>query len=346
MENSLSDIFKRKKVIFEKLLNFGFKFKNDLYHYSKLIMNGSFRIDININQSGEVNFKVFDLSTNDEYINYRFEEQRGDFVNLVREEIKDTLFSIIDKCFENETFISNQTNRLSKLISSKYGDTPEFMWSKAPGYGVFRNPINKKWYALIMNIDKSKIDNGSGEVEIINLKLDKNEVLNLLGKKGYYKSYHMKKDDWISIILDDTLSDEIIIKYIDESHNNISLDTINRVKSEWLIPANPKYYDLIDAFKKSKIVLWKQSTLINVGDIVYLYVTAPYSEIKYKCEVLKVDIPYDYKNKDLTVNKVMQIKLLKEFSHEFTLDKLKEYEINSIRGPRRLNKDLSKALNS
>ena len=188
MENSLSDIFKRKKVIFEKLLNFGFKFKNDLYHYSKLIMNGNFRIDININQSGEVNFKVFDLSTNDEYINYRFEEQRGDFVNLIREEIKDTLFSIIDKCFENETFISNQANRLSKLISSKYGDTPEFMWPKAPGYGVFRNPINKKWYALIMNIDKSKIDNGSGEVEIINLKLDKNEVLNLLGKKGYYKS--------------------------------------------------------------------------------------------------------------------------------------------------------------
>ena len=156
----------------------------------------------------------------------------------------------------------------------------------------------------------------------------------------------MKKDDWISIILDDTLSDEIIIKHIDESHNNISLDTINRVKCEWLIPANPKYYDLIDAFKKSKIILCKQSTLINVGDIVYLYVTAPYSEIKYKCEVLKVDIPYDYKNKDLTVNKVMQIKLLKEFSHEFTLDKLKKYEINSIRGPRRLNKDLSKALNS
>ena len=346
MKNTLYDIFKRKKANFDKLLNFGFRFSDDCYFYSKLIMDSNFRIDISINKKGEVDFKVIDLSTNDEYINYRFEEQKGDFVNSIRKEIMDFLLNIINECFENELFISNQANRLSKFILFKYGDAPEFMWLKAPGYGVFRNPINNKWYALIMNIENNKIENGSGEVEIINLKLDKTHILNLLGKEGYYLPYHMKKDSWISIILDDTLTDETIMKLIEESHNNVSLDTINKVKSEWLLPANPKYYDLIIAFKKSNIILWKQSTSIKVNDIVYLYVAAPYSEIKYKCEVLKVDIPYDYKNKKLIVNKVMQIKLIKEFNKEFTLDKLKELGINSIRGPRRLSKALSIALNN
>ena len=293
MKNTLYDIFKRKKANFDKLLNFGFRFSDDCYFYSKLIMDSNFRIDISINKKGEVDFKVIDLSTNDEYINYRFEEQKGDFVNSIRKEIMDFLLNII-----------------------------------------------------IMNIEKNKIENGSGEVEIINLKLDKTHILNLLGKEGYYLPYHMKKDSWISIILDDTLTDETIMKLIEESHNNVSLDTINKVKSEWLLPANPKYYDLITAFKKSNIILWKQSTSIKVNDIVYLYVAAPYSEIKYKCEVLKVDIPYDYKNKKLIVNKVMQIKLIKEFNKEFTLDKLKELGINSIRGPRRLSKALSVALNN
>ncbi len=346
MKNTLYDIFKRKKANFDKLLNFGFRFSDDCYFYSKLIMDSNFRIDISINKKGEVDFKVIDLSTNDEYINYRFEEQKGDFVNSIRKEIMDFLLNIINECFENELFISNQANRLSKFILFKYGDAPEFMWLKAPGYGVFRNPINNKWYALIMNIKKNKIENGSGEVEIINLKLDKTHILNLLGKEGYYLPYHMKKDSWISIILDDTLTDKTIMKLIEESHNNVSLDTINKVKSEWLLPANPKYYDLITAFKKSNIILWKQSTSIKVNDIVYLYVAAPYSEIKCKCEVLKVDIPYDYKNKKLIVNKVMQIKLIKEFNKEFTLDKLKELGINSIRGPRRLSKALSIALNN
>ena len=34
----------------------------------------------------------------------------------------------------------------------------------------------------------------------------------------FYKAYHMNKKKWISIILDETLSDEDIFKYIDESY--------------------------------------------------------------------------------------------------------------------------------
>lgn len=72
-----------------------------------------------------------------------------------------------------------------------------------------------------MNIDKSKITKGSKEVEIINLKIPEEEIKTLLTKKGYYEAYHMNKKYWLTIILDDTLPDEEIIKYIDISYHLI-----------------------------------------------------------------------------------------------------------------------------
>ena len=73
-----------------------------------------------------------------------------------------------------------------------------------------------------MNINESKLNNGSEDIEIINVKLDKDKILSLLNKKGFYKAYHMNKNNWISIILNDTLKDDEIFKLIDESRKIIS----------------------------------------------------------------------------------------------------------------------------
>lgn len=69
-----------------------------------------------------------------------------------------------------------------------------------------------------MNIKKSKIDIGDTEIEIINVKLNQNKISDLISKKGFYEAYHMNKKNWISIILDDTLNDDEIMKYIEESY--------------------------------------------------------------------------------------------------------------------------------
>ena len=44
---------------------------------------------------------------------------------------------------------------------------------------------------------------------------------------------------------------------------------------DWLIPANPKYYDVEAAFAAQDIIRWKQSSRVAVGDTIYLYVAAP-----------------------------------------------------------------------
>lgn len=210
-------IFKRTEVLYNKLIPFGFKKINDKYIISKNILNDSFRIDVEI-ENGNIKGKVYDLSFGEEYTNYRMENQTGEFVNTIKEEFEKFLLDIKNKCTSPKYFITDQANRITNLVENKYNNIPEFPWKKSPGFGIFRNPENKKWYGLIFNINRNKLDDGDGEVEAINLKLDKEKIVNLLNQKGFYPAYHMNKKHWITIILDDTISDKDVMNYIDESH--------------------------------------------------------------------------------------------------------------------------------
>lgn len=334
------EIFKRCQWDFEALKKYGFQKENDSYFYTKEILDNTFRVDIIIQQDGNIQGKIYDLSFDEEYTNFRIENQVGKFVSLVRDAYISLLKDVKSKCTLPVYFVSKQANRIAKLIKVKYHDIPEFAWESSPGNGIFKNPNNEKWYGLIMNINKNKIDKEDCEVEIINVKLNEHEILHNLKKKGYYPAYHMNKKHWISIILDDTLSDEEIMECIEKSH------AFTEVLDEWLIPANPKYYDVLHCFDNTDTMLWKQSNNMKVGDRIYLYVASPYSCIFYQCVVLEVNIPYQYQDENLSMKKVMKIKLLKRYQpDEFTFDKLKTYGIHAIRGPRRMSETLSKDLN-
>ena len=116
--------------------------------------------------------------------------------------------------------------------------------------------------------------------------------------------------------------------------------------NEWIIPSNPKYFDVESYLENNQEINWKQSSNIQVGDIVYLYLGSPYSAILYKLEVLKVNIPYNYKNQNITMSNIMTLKLLKKYDKDkFTFDILKEYGVNAVRGPRFMPKELSKKIN-
>lgn len=331
------NIFKRSDLDIEKLLAYGFKKENGKFLYSTNILDDNFRVDIKIDTVGKVKAKIIELAFNEEYNNFRIEGITGEFVETVRKELETILIDIRNHCFIKKYFISEQANRITDFILKTYHDYPEFVWKKSPGFGVFRNPNNQKWYGLIMNIEKNKIDKGNEEIEIINVKLDSNKIPQLLLKKGFYKAYHMNKKNWISILLDDTLTDKEIINCIIESHK------FTESSDEWIIPANPKYYDIANCFNNTDTIIWKQSNHIKIGDIVYLYVTNPYSAILYKCKVLKVDIPYGYKDKNVSMSKVMRIKLLQKYNKDrYTFKLLNKYGITAIRGPRRMPEKLSK----
>ena len=63
--------------------------------------------------------------------------------------------------------------------------------------------------------------NAKENADIINLKLESDEIETLIKKEGFYPAYHMNKKYWITLILDETLSDETIIEYIKKSYENV-----------------------------------------------------------------------------------------------------------------------------
>ena len=61
--------------------------------------------------------------------------------------------------------------------------------------------------------------------------------------------------------------------------------------NRWILPCNIKYYDVFNAFKELKILDWKQrSKRVSVGDLVYIYVGAPFSAIMFECQVVKINL--------------------------------------------------------
>lgn len=55
--------------------------------------------------------------------------------------------------------------------------------------------------------------------------------------------------------------------------------------TSWLIPANTKFYDVFAALA-SHDIYWPMNAKITAGDIVYIYLAAPFKQIGFRCEVL------------------------------------------------------------
>ncbi|MBR0134350.1 EVE domain-containing protein [Candidatus Saccharibacteria bacterium] len=71
------------------------------------------------------------------------------------------------------------------------------------------------------------------------------------------------------------------------------------MSKNWLVPANPKYFDIEHAFDGVEEIQWKQGRSIKDGDIVYIYAAKPVQAILYKCRVLKTWTPYHYRKDKL-----------------------------------------------
>ena len=215
-----TSVFARFVPDIEKLKKYGFCEKDGFYCFEKEFFNNDFKAVISVSKTGKVNGTVYDLANGDEYLPLRIKHQEGSFVGNVRLKYEEILLNIRDACFIRNQFIYPQSNRITNLIFQKYNESPDFPWIDDQGYGVFRNPNNKKWYGLIMNIDYSKIDKTKhGEIEVINIKLDEKEIQELLKEDGFFPAWHMNKKTWITIILNETLNDKKIMQLINKSRD-------------------------------------------------------------------------------------------------------------------------------
>lgn len=239
-------------------------------------------------------------------------------------------------------------------IQDKYGTSIEYLWMRFPSYGIFRHGDNQKWYALLMDVPRSKmgLKNPAEDetVDILNVKLGDLLLRDfLIQREGFLPGYHISRGNWISILLDGTVELDEIKGLIDTSYK-VTASTKKRQElrppKEWIIPSNPKYYDSVHAFDDTDEIDWKQGKGIKAGDIVFMYVGAPISAILYKCMVTETGIPWEYQKDKLSIFSLMKIRLLKRYDpNQFTFDMLgREYDIHAVRGPRGIPVKLSEAL--
>ncbi len=100
----------------------------------------------------------------------------------------------------------------------KYGTTPEYLWTRYPSYAVLRHSDNKKWYGVVMTVSKNRLGlQGTDAVDILNVKCDPVMIDMLRQSSGFLPGYHMNKANWLSILLDGTVSDEQILDLLDLS---------------------------------------------------------------------------------------------------------------------------------
>lgn len=105
----------------------------------------------------------------------------------------------------------------------KHDTTPEYLWQNLPTYAVLRNSNNRKWYAVFMDVPKSKLGRAGEEyIDILDVKCDPALIGSLLKEDGILPGYHMNKGNWITILLDGTVSTEKVLFLLDLSYNLIS----------------------------------------------------------------------------------------------------------------------------
>ena len=128
----------------------------------------------------------------------------------------------------------------------------------------------------------------------------------------------------------------------------------SRLDDVWVIPCNPKYYDIVAAFDKLDVIEWNQSTNTTVGDTVYIYVGEKYKSIMFKCEVIASDLygdrttdDYPY-YKDLSKDpdaRYMKLKLVEKYPvGQYPLKDLKENGLTSVQGRSKATVQLMKYL--
>ena len=100
---------------------------------------------------------------------------------------------------------------LEKYISETYGVSADYPWVKYPEYAVFRHGHNKKWFAVVMKLPKTRLGlEGNGTIDVMNVKSDYPLITSLLSETGFFPAYHMNKTNWISVALDGSAPEDKI----------------------------------------------------------------------------------------------------------------------------------------
>lgn len=118
---------------------------------------------------------------------------------------------------------SSQRERITQYIQATYGTQAEYLWADSPGNAIFRHPASKKWYAALMRVLPEKLGLAEGEaLDVMDIRCSTIMIGSLLSTKGFLPAYHMNKNHWISIVLDNSVLDDQITPLLELSYDSVA----------------------------------------------------------------------------------------------------------------------------
>ncbi len=210
-------IDKNKKIDCDLLSSYGFSKSDDVYLYSKNILNNDFRVEIKVDRDN-ITSRVMDNDTDFEYTLVDTAKE-GNFLGTVKDSYELVIKNFLDKCTTVDLNYNNQVNEVIKYINNKYKDDIEYLWDTSPNSGIFRNKINSKWYAALLEVKENRVGGTTDkEIMVIDLMYYKDKTSSVIDNKKIYPGYHMNKKSWITIRLDNAVDNDFVFKYIDLSY--------------------------------------------------------------------------------------------------------------------------------
>lgn len=341
--------FQKKSVDLTKLRAFGFEEKDKQFFYQSPLLDGSFEARLVVDDKGHLSGQVIDCDFDEPYDTFRSEQAQGPFVGQVREAYGNLLEEIAQKCYQTALFQWQQANRLVTSIKEVFQDTYDHPFEKYPDYLTYR--VAGKWYALFFPVKGEKLGLSGARAQetydVVNIKVPAQKMSELLEKPGIYPSYHMSKKTWVSVVLDDSLTDAELLEFVRQSRSLVAPAHLrqNQEPHYWIIPVNIKYYDIREEFTSSQDILWTQKASMQRGDYVAIYLTAPTKALGYLCQVLEANIPNQGYRDQASIKELMRIKPIHHFEDQaFNSERLKALGIKTVRGPRHMTDELVSAL--
>ena len=123
----------------------------------------------------------------------------------------------------------------------------------------------------------------------------------------------------------------------------------------WILPCNVRFFDVEKHFEEHDTVVWKRGASTKEGDVVYLYLGAPYSQILYRCIVEKEELTkeeveenkYAVRAGATPKTKYMLLKLEYKYKEgTMTLDKLREHGLGQTQKQARTSRSVQGFINS
>lgn len=218
MDRFLQQILSDRRADPEKLRAYGFRETDGAYLYEQPLLSGAFTLRVRVRADG-VDACLIDAATDEPYTLFLVEDAQGSFIGEVRAAYCDALSAVAEACFAKTVFQSGYSQSVIEYARNTYGDELEFLWEKFPKNAILRRKDNRKWYAALLTISKSKLGAfPDEEIEVLDLRAAPEAIPDMVDGKRVFAGYHMNKKHWITLPLDGTLPAEEICAMLDTSY--------------------------------------------------------------------------------------------------------------------------------